>query len=1508
MEIRAIAVNMQKCMCTFVCKNAIVLLFLFSTNSIYSQSADVTIDNNAQMVLESLNLSPELEKRVNGALMTYEKMVQVGRYINSIAELINDKDILLPIGLKSKEYTICIDEIYEDSVVGEQSIYIKAICVIPTLRGQSLAFEGVAKIEGENGVGTNGRLELIAPIEKKLGSESSLIFREGSTLTFGCNGFREVEANVAYILKSDKIYGVDSDGKNLGKLMFEGQARFSNINDFTITTKVSKDFCFVGLEGFVFSINNIIIDHSIYTTPPTAKFSQNYFAGADTNASYKNWQGLAITNAIVTLPNYMLGDTNMAAKKISLQLDNVIIDGNGFSGKVEAKEVISSNSIDPHLWAISINSFNLAINRNFIVGVGFKGKVNIPPLGKSSMLDYEAIYDNEQQTFVLQSSLGKSLDFPMLCAKLSLDDNSTISFKTTNKGIYPTINANGFLTVEAPIGKDTVNSKLILPDIRFERMVIGRDQFDIGIFSLTGKFKTPSIAGFNLTLSDIKTINDTDGVGFSIEAAVAVNEMFNGRTKIALYGNNKTWKFNKVKTDKVQIDYKSNAFAINGNVEFRDGDAIYGNGFRGDLDLELINKFNVRAVGIFGCKDNYRYFFTDLFYETQPSSGIQVPPALSFYGFGGGLYNHMRQNISNSQSEFGKSLSGISYLPDKNVGMGFMARTKFGLIGTSSLFDADVNFEMQFNRNWGVNFVQLRGEATMLSLPQQTSMLENLKKSLKTVEKQSAEIVKFDKSSLDIKPQKKGALTATIGMNFDIENDVFTADMRAYLDVADVLKGSGANNSVGWANAYFAKDKWYTYIGTPNERFGVSLLGIANADGYFMTGNDVPELPSIPNKVRSSLSLDYINTLERRVDGSKLMEGKGLAFGTDLSVKFNAELIPFYARLGVGMGTEMLLKQYSVPLYCSGRTGQIGVDGWYAQAQAWAWVDATIGMEVKLFQKKRKFDILSAEMASYLKGAGPNPTYFTGSVGGKFNILGGLVKGHCNFDFTVGEKCEIIGGSPFGEDVIAQLTPINNSNEVNVFVAPQLILNIPAEENMKIDEENGKKETYRVRIADFYVLDIKTNIKMQYVATKSEDNRIWTYELDEPLENHKQYQVYAKVVFERLNGNTWISVSGDDGKPYCEEKTIRFTSGERPKYILPEHVVYAYPADRQYNFLINEYESAYVMTSKDYSYLFTSDKPDGYDQKVQFTTFEGKSIETSFTYKTVSNTKGVKFEISMPIANIGLSTNQIYNMAIVNTPQHTTIINENITEKVNKLETTNGSDVTKTEHEAVGNLEMLEQTEIYAIDFRTSSYKTFEEKMKNMKYKNIITSQMYGPVFILQTDIIDSSTNVESFDYYEYRKEDISKSLIRIFPDYDNNSWFVHRLYPLMYKDASIISIVGNYLSLYEHRDVIEWNILNLNSKLSSESVKTNLLHAVPMNSYLLDYSMKFVNEDFYSIKTELANYILNKGVYTSSIKNILNMDQIPNLVYGNYPLEFQYILPGKNKKSIYLFNSQIKQ
>ena len=554
-------------------------------------------------------------------------------------------------------------------------------------------------------------------------------------------------------------------------------------------------------------------------------------------------------------------------------------------------------------------------------------------------------------------------------------------------------------------------------------------------------------------------------------------------------------------------------------------------------------------------------------------------------------------------------------------------------------------------------------------------------------------------------------------------------------------------------------------------------------------------------------------------------------------------------------------------------------------------------MKVKLFRKVRKFDILSGEMAAFLRGAGPDPFYFTGAVGGRFNILGGLIKGHCSFDFSVGEKCEIVGGSPFGEDVITQLTPDDNADDVNVFISPQLVLNIPAYEPMAIEDEDGRKETYRIGIAEFSISNTQTGAKSSYTTSTSNDGRVITYDLDEPLESNKPYKAYAKVTFERKEGDNWVAVPGEDGNPYFEEKSIEFTSGERPKYILPEHVKYAYPADRQFNFLSKEYDTAYLMTTKNYSYLFTTDKPDGYDQKVLFTSFDGNTTDAPFSHKTLSNVDGVKFEIDIPMDNLNLAPDHVYSMAILNVPQRTATANENITDSETKIDASPNSDITETKHEAEDNLVVLESTEIYSIDFKTSSYSTFTEKMQAIKVSNAIEWQSSNSAreFAMYANVLDQSPKVEAFDKMEYDITNLDANLIKITPDYAHTTYYTEKISPLLYENKDVEALVGNY----DAPNGLEVVTLNMNEQdllLQPHDIEldshSDLIYSTGVINNLMQ---KYMNDDYNEILTRIANLYTQNGIDTKQgIETLLKTNFLPRFTQGKYPMTMRYTLPGK--------------
>ena len=1483
---------------------ALILFLSVLSKPIWAQQEQIN-----QILNQVESAQVQYKDKIDAAFAAMEAVKKAGAYIESISDLVGNGEITLPVGIKKGEYELIIQKITYNEQNDKPTIF--ATCAFQFKdNGQKIAFEGSADIEGQKGLGTTGYLELIAPVRRNMGKEAAVIFNKGTRVNFSCGGVESYIAKIVLILTSDKIFAVNKDGSPSSKpILSTFDATFRDFDDFTASFSFDQSFSIKNLKDVIFTLRGATIDQSDIETSAMVQFPDNYFSGNNQDEK-KLWRGISILEASVALPaifkkssanndSINTGDstTSTSTNRIEIGLEKVLFDNNGFSGFVKAENIMNSDALDKSKWDITVNDFMLGILKNDISGFGFGGDLNIPPLGNSSLLPYMASFNPSIGEYSFAVNVSGKYDFPVLMSTLTLNETSTVEVMFKGSEIYPTLNATGLISINASINKSDSTKKFSLPDVTFENLKISRDEpyVEIGAIGISGELKSPKIAGFELSISDIRSFNNNTGSGLAFDAGVKLNDMFGGEAGLQLYGNYAAWKFDRVGVDKIMVDFKSKAFSIKGGVMFKNGDEIYGTGFRGEVAFCLIDKFNLDAVAVFGKKDDYRYFLTDVFLELSPSSGITVPPALSFYGFGGGFYRQMQQSYDpNINSDFGKSLSGINYVPDREVGMGLMAAIKFGLVGTSSTFNAKVSFEMQFNQYGGLNFIQLRGDAAFMDTPEKWGKLaDNINDKVKKLEEAGGKLKLSAKSDLKVPENKSGGfLTASMNIKYDIANSVFSADLSAYLN-AGFIKGVGENDRMGWASAYFSPDKWYTYIGTPSDRIGVEVLGLARLDGYFMIGDDIPELPSPPQKVLQNFSQAKQDQLTKRAEGAQAT-GSGLAFGLSLGVNFKAKLPPFYAKIGAGLGSEFLLKNYGSSAYCLGGNSTLGINGWYARAQAWAWVEADIGMEAKVFAKNYKFSILDISASALLAGAGPNPFYFTGAVGGRFSVLGGLVSGQCDFDFEIGEECIIRGGNPFGVDVIAQLTPDVGENDVNVFASPQAIFNIPVGLEMEIDEE-GHKVFYKVSLEEFKVFYKETNQKLEGHTELDGDGKIYLLDPAEPFESQKEMIVYAKVGFKRKLNGEWIDVKGNDGSPFFEIKEAEFKSGDRPKEILPEHVKYSYPVAMQYNYYPKEYESGYILVTENYSYLFSTEKPEGYDQVMMFTDADGKNTQTNFSYKTNSAGNEIRLEVNFSTHDIQFSNDEIYKMAILNIPQSTTSgISSNITTSESNME--DNEDITLTTQQAEGTLDMLEQKEIYALHFRTSSYNTFTEKMNAIPNYEGVVWQEYPYVYNLISNIFDASATTEMFDFAENNSLYSEQNLIRIKPLYNNTDWYTNYVADLMYEnDEALAAAKMTGLQPPDNIDVIKYSLRTKDNQLTEDMVESNSRPYVSKYGAFHNRIAYYIDQDFIDVRNALANNLVNINNSSNNVAKLLREDHIPGLRNGKYEMQVYYTLPGKD-------------
>ncbi|WP_139314872.1 hypothetical protein [Saccharicrinis aurantiacus] len=1479
-----------------------LLIMLFAIITAHAQNTQEELE---QLLLNSSQFSTEGKRKIEAAFSAMDAVKKAGAYIESLQELFEDGIVTLPVGIQKGEYELIIQRIKLDEETGKTKIYATcAFCFKDN--AQPIAFDGWATLEGKKGLGTNGSLEIIEPIRRGLGDKVTLVFNKGTKVNFGCDGIDSFFANLCVAFTSDKIKPVDATGKPAGQYLATSvQTSFANFDQYTVSLSFDKYFMFDGAKDLIFSLQGGTLDQSDTETPAMVTFPSGYFSGENEEARAL-WKGLSFSSASVSLPAIFKKPSEQeqtdttdivgVEDRITIGVKDFIADNNGLSGEIKAEEIISASQLDKKKWAISIADFSCELLKNEVTGIGFGGDMNLPPLGSNSLLPYHASYNHSEDAYQFEVGIKGKYDFPVLSSTLSLNETSFVEVVIKDNDFYPTINATGVISVHAPISKEDTTSKFNLPDISFQEMCISRDEpyFSVGALGLSGGIAAPEIAGFQLYIDSITPFTNDYGNGLAFRTGVKLSEMFGGSAGLQLYGDYSKWQFDNLNLERVDVNFKSGAYAVKGGVWFKKGDPIYGKGFRGDVKFTIIDKFKLDAVAVFGKKDNYRYFLTDVFTELSPSSGLPFPPALSFYGFGGGLYQRMQQSSNNSaDSDFGKSLSGVNYVPDNNVGMGFMASTKFGLVGSSALFNAKVGFEMQFNNSGGLNFIQLRGDAALMNSPDSWGTLaDNINDAVKKVEDSGGKIKMAAKSDLSVPANKSGGfLTASLNIKYDIANQVFSADLATYLN-AGFIKGVGQNDKMGWASAYFSPDKWYTYIGTPEDRLGVEILNLARSDGYFMVGDEIPELPLPPKEVLQNFSQSKRAQLAQR-DNSYLTAGSGLAFGSSFGVKFNATLPPFYARFGVGLGAEFMLKNYGANAYCAGGSTTLGINGWYARAQAWAWVEAGIGMEAKLFGNTKRFEIIDLSASALLAGAGPNPFYFTGAVGGRFNVMGGLISGNCDFDFEIGEECKVMGGSPFGEEVIAQITPSTGEKEVNVFAAPQAVFNIPVGLEMEIEEDDGKFAWYKVTLEEFSITYTDTKQKVAGYTDLSEDGKIYLLDPNDPFESNKDMLVYAKVGFKRKLNGTWDYVKGADGNPVYESKEASFTSGERPKYILPEDVVHSYPLSRQYNYYPNEHSEGYVKVANNYEYLFTTNKPDGCDQKLRFVDSNGQQQNIAFTYKTYGAGNKIRFELLYNTASVSFINNEIYQLALVNVPQSIAGITDNITSTSTSLSDDNDLKVNK--QQAEGTLALLDEKTIYDIQFRTSTYNTFVSKMNAINIDKGMTWPEYLGVNRLVAGLSESaqSGSAEIFDGFESRVLNRELNLMHFKPVYEDTKWYTKEIAPLMYENEDLLEAVNKKdLSPGDDANIIFMNLISDENTLSDEAIEGLSEWISPGGS--IQYRVpSYVDKDFMDLQTDIANAVVSNKNSSKGISKFLATDLTPKLINGDYEIEVSYTLPG---------------
>ncbi|MDR1783888.1 MAG: hypothetical protein LBR13_06490 [Dysgonamonadaceae bacterium] len=1428
---------------------------------------------------------------------------------NKYTEMLTYSDLTsLPLGMKktvsNNEFSVAVSNmlLYDDYV--ELTMFAR-IRLNQKEKPLFFAAAGV-KMSYDGGFMGDAALVLVGDVEIPVNEHSKIVLHGGNfdlnagivekgkmtSMAVDCSGFRELAIDASLVFSDSFITRVSNKGEpEQEPVSADFNINITDWNNLLVELSLPR-FQINGLDGFIFALTDIVFDFSDFVNSSSVVFPSSYKQKNLLPEIPELWRGVYAKKVEVTIPK----DFSNEGNQVSFFADNFLIDDNGVSGTFTGENILPVEKGNASGWAFSIDKFWLSMEAHKITSGGFSGLIGLPVSDSGTLLGYDAkIMGNNN--YQLNVSLKETLQFDMLLGVASLKPNSSISLKMNDGKFLPEANLHGALTITTAVTASDKGTKL--KDIEFRDLCFKTESpyISVGYMGYKGEI---SVFGLPVSISNIevKARSTQLDLGFNInlnldDNFITASTRLNLSSEYTIKNNRGSWTFRGVTLDEVSLNRCEIAgiLEITGHVKIMDDDPQFGDGFYGDISLsfkEVIKGLDVSVASAFGRKDGDRYWFVDGSI-TLPTV-IPIVGIFGINGFAGGASMGMRRV---SDGGLGKTRTGCGFIPDSNAGLGLKAGVMFKSTG-SNLVSGDASFEIIFNKHGGINTVGFYGfVAFTASVPGLDNIQASVTSLLKNVVDKENALVKGSLEKMEALNKKKNDnpseatkeitdsesrateanIAAAVGILYTVSEKTLHATFDFYVNVlGGVLRGTGANNRAGWAVLHFSPQKWYIHMGTPSDKLGLSLgiPGIASiyAESYFMLGDEMPDAPDPPAKVVKYISQKG-ETYSYMRDLNNLQSGRGMAFGASFGFKTgDLTCLILYARFEMEMGFDIMIKDYGAA-QCKGMDGPIGINGWYANGQSYAYMEGDLGVKVNVGFIKGRFSIINGGAAALLQSKLPNPTWIGGAIGVQFNILNGLVKGNSKFKFSFGDECEIMypGSSPIDISMISDLTPAPESSEVDVFTAPQLVLTYPAGESFEFNDEDGTR-LYRVSIDKFEIFDDNSSIpgKIKWNSAKTAA----TFYSEEVLPPQKKLKINIAVGFEEYKNGKW-SVVYTSGTKSVETREISFTTGEAPDYIPLHNVEYAYPLIDQKYYYPSEFSHGYIQLLRGQSYLF----PSGWNYNVRIS--EGSSSQTNkFTYDVAN--KRVNF--SMP----SLSRSRIFDLNLVTSHSAKSSGSTTNGTKETVLIDDEDSKVVQTSGSAANVLQESGEKSILNYKFSSSKYKLFADKMKKVSIGQEMAAYE-GPYIIgLSYGGVGIDEEFEESELFE-TEHNAGKPLIQAKAVLEGNKYYESLIYPLIYKSYSSSSVrlnrEGDAIGIPPVYGFGKW----------LEKGKFPIRYEVP-KYYLSDYG-------------ELRNKVVNAGITNNPL---YNSAYFPDILSGKYPVTMQYVLPGGDKGSSVEFEYKIQK
>ena len=849
---------------------------------------------------------------------------------------------------------------------------------------------------------------------------------------------------------------------------------------------------------------------------------------------------------------------------------------------------------------------------------------------------------------------------------------------------------------------------------------------------------------------------------------------------------------------KITIDADVSVAHVSGFLEFIKDDPKYGNGFQGCINIEMKVPAPItgQIQGMFGTKveggNTYRYFYIEGLIKGIQGAIIPGTP-IAIDGFAGGFWYNMTK-AQNAQS-FAARLNadtpnGACNPPElipSNGKMGIALGVMFKEAASGGFsFNGMMAFEAQLTTDLAPLTFTVSGAARFVKMPgpAPTGKMEDLGN----------------------EPMK---IAADMSLTYDFTQNVLSGDFNVYLKIGEVLRGKGANDRAGKMVMYFGANDWYIYLGNPWGHTGdpgnlltgneedkyASLefkLGSLNAEAgvYFCMGtygiSGLPPLP--PNKDPFYLPRSIRNASEGNRESDPRASQGGIAFGAYVGVSLKADFLLLELDFQASFGFDLALIKYSSSTKCGGKT--IGINGAYARGRIYGYAAGEINVVFEGF----KYNVFELKVAFYGEFGGPNPSWVEGFVEVGTNSiqkaayklstpLGGAIDLALTDDETirveasVGTQCTPSESRSF-DDKYGSFSPISaitpsEGGTTEPFGSVSVSFNKRLNATWNLIEPNqeahdGMIATNRIThlnqpvppafithtrrwfISSIKVLRGTTELMtMTNKGTFSTDGKEAQFLLYDPTNNTTllragdQIKFQIKLGLEELDGQgnrTKIVARYKDGSEASITRDVTLTISQTSFEIANSDVAFCYPMNGQKYFLKGESNvKRFIKLSRHLPEMVAQSS----NHKAKIYADNILIAEKTLTYQKLGQTAHLMYDLPTE-----LPTNADIRIEFFTTPRPTIDGSMIVT---NTSNSSNTGAVRGSTPSGIAQITGITQpttdqsVRIYAINFRTSRFNTFADKMASV---NAEPFKMEGPDSYDMTANISTSEPWDDFEIY----------------------------------------------------------------------------------------------------------------------------------------------------------------